>query len=413
MSTTLPVVLLSINMQALKIIRSLGRRGVHIIGLADEQGRWENSSRYCTTRILGPVRNDDAQLVQYLIALAKELDCRPVLVPLLDRDVLFMARHEDVLHEYFRFLLPTPNTAAALVSKAGVRELATQAGVPQPKIYAAKSVADVQSLAGQINYPVLIKPVFSQAWWRPEVQSVVKGKLVRVTSDDELIATYKQLAEFDPDLTIEEEIPGPDRNLVYYVGYFDRHSNPLASFVGIKERVLPIHYGSASYVVSAFNERVIAQSVDFMRKVGYRGHVGIEYKYDGRDDSYKLIEVNVRFGLWDGLATECGIDFPYLNYQYVQGQTATARERFDEGVKWISFERDFWTFRAYLREKQISYSDWVRSIATGRRDWATFAWDDPVPFLLSSIALAKTVATRGVARMASLLHRRERTAPSA
>jgi len=393
-------------MQALKVIRSLGRRGIRVIALADEIGRWENSSRYCETRIVGPIRDNEAQLMQYLVALAKELDCRPVLVPLLDRDVLFMSRHWNELNENFLFLLPAPHTAADLVSKTGVRELARQAGVPQPKIYAARNLSDVQNLIGRITYPVLIKPVFSQAWWKPEIQSIVNGKLVRVTSDAELMTIYPQLAQHDSDLTIEEEIPGPDRNLVYYVGYFDSDSQPLGSFVGIKERVTPIHYGSASYVVSKYDQRVIAQSVDFMRKVRYRGHVGIEYKYDARDDSYKLIEVNVRFGLWDGLATECGIDFPYINYQHVQQQSVEAKRHYDEGVKWISFERDLWTYRAYRREREVTLSGWIRSIATGRRDWAVFAWDDPLPFLLSSVALARTIMKRGATRVASHIRRR-------
>ena len=406
MSTKLPAVLLSVNMQALKVIRSLGRRGIRVIALADEIGRWENSSRYCETRIVGPIRDNEAQLMQYLVALAKELDCRPVLVPLLDRDVLFMSRHWNELNENFLFLLPAPHTAADLVSKTGVRELARQAGVPQPKIYAARNLSDVQNLIGRITYPVLIKPVFSQAWWKPEIQSIVNGKLVRVTSDAELMTIYPQLAQHDSDLTIEEEIPGPDRNLVYYVGYFDSDSQPLGSFVGIKERVTPIHYGSASYVVSKYDQRVIAQSVDFMRKVRYRGHVGIEYKYDARDDSYKLIEVNVRFGLWDGLATECGIDFPYINYQHVQQQSVEAKRHYDEGVKWISFERDIWTYRAYRREREVTLSGWIRSIATGRRDWAVFAWDDPLPFLLSSVALARTIMKRGATRVASHIRRR-------
>ena len=406
MSTKLPALLLSTNMQALKVIRSLGRRGIRVISLADEIGRWENSSRYCETRIVGPIRNNDAQLMQYLVALAKELDCRPVLVPLLDRDVLFMSRHWDELNEHFLFLLPAPHTAADLVSKTGVRELARQAGVPQPKIYAARNLSDVQNLAGRITYPVLIKPVFSQAWWKPEIQSIVNGKLVRVTSDAELMTMYAQLAQHDPDLTIEEEIPGPDRNLVYYVGYFDSDSQPLGSFVGIKERVTPIHYGSASYVVSKYDQKIIAQSVDFMRKLRYRGHVGIEYKYDTRDDSYKLIEVNVRFGLLDGLAAECGIDFPYINYQYVQQQSVEAKLHYDEGAKWISFERDLWAYRAYRREREVTLSGWIRSIATGRRDWAVFAWDDPLPFLLSSVALARTIMKRGATRVASHIRRR-------
>ena len=123
-----------------------------------------------------------------------------------------------------------------------------------------------------------------------------------------------------------------------------------------------------------------------MKRVGYKGHVGIEYKYDQRDDSFKLIEVNVRFGLWDGLPAICGIDFARINYQYLIGEATSCSQSYDDGVKWISFERDVRAFVKYRREGALTFRDWARSITTGRRDFAVFALDDPAPFIKSTIS---------------------------
>ena len=47
-----PVVMLDVNLQALKVIRALGRKGVRIVGVVPTtEGRWETQSKYCETRV--------------------------------------------------------------------------------------------------------------------------------------------------------------------------------------------------------------------------------------------------------------------------------------------------------------------------------------------------------------------------
>ena len=383
-----PAVLLDVNLQALKVIRSLGRKGIPVIGLVRKKGRWEHSSRYCDIREckygLGIGGGDYEKLKDYLITLAQELDTKPVLIPMQDDTVLFVSKFKDVLQEHYRFLAPEPEILEKLISKSGSKELADKCHIDQPETYSPRTLAEVKNLTSHIEYPALFKPVYSRSWLGQKAASVVTGKVVVINSDEELIREYERLAQLDNRLVIQEMIPGPDKNLVYYIGYFDENSVPLASFVGIKERITPVHFGSASFVKSKYNKEVIDISTAFMKKIGYKGHVGIEYKYDSKKDSYKLIEVNARFGLWDGMAARCGIDFAHLNYKYLLGETISVKESFEEGVKWISFERDWSAFRQYRKEGDISLWQWIKSISTGRRDYAVFAWNDPLPFILST-----------------------------
>ena len=403
---TVPAVLLDVNLQALKVIRSLGRKGIPVIGLVRKKGRWEHFSRYCDVRVcesgLGIGGSDSEGLKNYLIALAQELDTKPVLIPMQDDTVLFVSKFKDELREHYRFLAPAPHILEKLVSKSGLRELADNCQIDQPETYSPRTPAEVKSLIGQLEYPVLIKPEYSRSWLGEKAAPVVTGKVVVINSDEELIREYERLAQLDNRLVIQEMTPGPDKNLFYYIGYFDENSNPLASFVGIKQRITPIHFGSASFVKSKYNKEVIDISTAFMKKIGYKGHVGIEYKYDAEKNVYKLIEVNARFGLWDGMAAKCGIDFPYLNYRYLQGETISVNEHFQEGVKWISFERDWSAFRQYRKEQAISLWQWIKSVSTGQRDYAVFALDDPLPFILSSTLFLKSLfgsVTRKIGRI--------------
>jgi predicted ATP-grasp superfamily ATP-dependent carboligase len=374
---------MDVNLQALKVIRSLGRDGIRVIGVVPKKSRWEHSSRYCEIRECGHAGDNDDNLLDFFVQLAEETGDAPVLIPMQDDNVLFVARNHDELKKHYRFQLPAPDIAEGLVSKSGTHELAAAAGVLQPQTFRVDSGHDAESLVGKITYPALIKPVFSRSWQTAEVQKRVRGKVVVVENDAQLLDSCRGLSRIDNRLVVQEMIPGPDSNLVYYIGYFDENSDPLASFVGVKERVIPVHFGSASFVTSRYDQRVIDLSTQFMKRIRYKGHVGIEYKYDDRDDEYKLIEVNVRFGLWDGLPAICGIDFARINYDYLLGHAVPCSRRFDDGIKWISFERDVRAFVKYRREDGLSFRDWLGSISTGRRDFAVFALDDPLPFVLS------------------------------
>jgi len=382
-----PAVLLEINLQALKVIRSLGRRGIPVIGVVVRAGRWEHFSRYCEIRVCEHVGKGDEFLLDFLVRLAGEFTSKPVLIPMHDDHVLFVSRNEARLSEHYRFLVAPQAVMHDLVSKSGVSALAQRFGMAQPATYQPKSMPDVVRLSKSIQFPALIKPEFSRSWQNKKARKLVSGKVVVVDSKEEMIERYEVLATIDDRLVIQEIIPGPDDRLAYYIGYFDAKSDPVASFVGVKKRVTPIHFGSASYVVSCRDARLTEICVCFMKDIGYRGHVGIEVKYDDRDDMWKLIEVNARFGLWDGLAALCGIDFAYINYQYLHNEIPSVVSDYDEGVKWISFSRDLSAFAQYRKENEVGFWDWIVSLYSGRRDYAVFAWDDPMPFLKSSYDL--------------------------
>lgn len=380
-----PAVLLDVNLPALKVARSLGRRGVHVVGVVGKPGAWAQRSRYIDVRVVPSAQAGDAQFLDYLIRLGDELGSRPVLVPLNDQHVLFVSRHRAELSRRYRFLMAEPEVMEAVVSKSAVAELARHCGVPQPAVHPVASVADVDAVAERLQFPVLIKPCYSMSWQTLEASRAVSGgKVVTVHDRAELRAVVGRLAPLDSRLIAQELIPGPDENLHYYIGYFGSDSEPLASFVGVKRRVTPIHFGSASYVTSAVEPELVQASVTFMKRIGYRGHVGIEYKLDPRDGTYKLIEINARFGLWDGMASLGGIDFAWLNYARLTGIPYEPSATYPEGIKWVAFERDWSAWRHIRRERGMSVWSWARSIATGPRDYAVFARDDLGPFFGST-----------------------------
>ena len=55
-------------------------------------------------------------------------------------------------------------------------------------------------------------------------------------------------------------------------------------------------------------------SKEILEQIGYVGHVDMEYKLDSSDQSWKLIEINIRCTSFVQLAIASGIDLPWIGY---------------------------------------------------------------------------------------------------
>ncbi len=248
----------------------------------------------------------------------------------------------------------------------------------------------------RIGVPCIIKPVFSPSWWKEDIAEIVQGKVVKLDSLDQAARLYETLTRLDSQFVVQEIIPGDDENLYYFVFYVNRDGQVLVRFAGQKLRVTPAHFGSASYVKSIHDARLEEISLRFLDATGYIGLGGIEFKLDPRDDTFKLIEVNARFGLWDVLATRCGIELPYIAYLDALGLPTPEYDQYEKGVIWVSLARDISAFKQYNQEGVLSLFQWLKSLK-GKKYGASFAWDDPMPGIFEAFQYIKSKAM-GVVR---------------
>ena len=203
----------------------------------------------------------------------------------------------------------------------------------------------------------------------------------------------KRIREFpnwSADVIVSEAIPGDDRDLLYFA-FYRAADGRVWHVSGRKERVTPIHFGSASYVVSIADPMLERISLDFLEKLNYQGLGGIEFKRDSRDGKLKLIELNTRYGLWDALGQLCGVDTAYVAYLDAIGEKLPEPRPARTGVKWVSISRDFGALRGYRREGTLRIGKWVRTLA-GKKMWAVFAWDDPMPAATAAVRFSQRVS---------------------
>jgi len=384
-STYPPAVVTYMSYSGLGIVRSLGRRGIPVYALDPDPKQIGMDSRFCKSKVCPSIESDEEKHIEFLIQLSKASGQKPVLFPTGDNTVLCYAKYENVLKDYFLFTGPGCKTIEKLVTKDSFFRTALECNVPAPDTYVPDSLSDVNNIASKISYPCIIKPARSHSWHQESIKKILDGprKVIVARTPAELLDSYTKIAFHDPDVIISEVIRGEDSELFYFVFYVSNEGKMLGSFSGRKLRVIPVHFGSASFVESVYVEELNKVSIDFIKKLGYRGLGGIEFKRDPRDGKFKLIEFNARFGLWDMLGERCGVDIAHIAYSDVIGKEITRRVEYRTGIKWASIFRDTKAFLGYRKEGLLNFRDWLRSFH-GEIQWAVFAWDDIMPSLSST-----------------------------
>lgn len=383
---------------SLAVARSLGRRAVPVYAVDADPLAIGMASRYVRPVPLPGGSEDDRTRLALLLDLGRRLDQKAVLYPVSDDAVLLCSAHREELQEYYLYVMPDHRTINSLLSKDGLHEEARECDVSDPRMFRADSQAELAMLAGSIPFPVILKPVFSPSWLNPEIISMLRteslsgpAKVVLCRTVDELTQTYAKLASYDGRVIVQEVIPGEDSDLVYICFYLNRRSEPLAIFAGRKLRVLPVGFGSATYVCSFRDPALEHMALKLLEGTRYQGLGGIEFKKDPRDGCYKLIEFNVRLGMWDFLGARCGIDIPYIAYCDALGETVAPQRSYRPGVFWIDFQRDLRAFLIYRRQGKLSLGKWFKSLWVEMEE-AVYSPDDPKPAIVSMFHLLKRPA---------------------
>jgi len=384
----------------LDIARSLGCRSIPVYGIDPNPNAAGRTSKYCRFVECPDPQVSEQEYVQFLMDWGKEQENKPVLFPVSDETVQICSRERTKLLPYFQFVMPDQRMMFKLASKQGLAEVAEEFHVLAPKTIVLRDRHEIEEIAPQLIFPVILKPVESSSWHTPEIAAALRedtlggrAKVVVCHDIEELLKVYQRIAAYDDRLIIQEIIPGPDENLTYISFYLNRQSRPLAIFAGRKLRVLPVGFGSASYVRSFQDPELEQIAMQFLMNVQYQGLGGLEFKKDVRDGRYKLIEFNTRFGMWDGLGVFCGVDTPYIAYQDTLSRQVEPQLTYRENVIWVDLQRDFRAIRIYHQRGDLTLKEWLHSLR-GEKMWAVYSRDDWRPGVKWTLGLLKLLWTR-------------------
>lgn len=369
-------------------MRSLGPLGVTLHGVDADPHSPGMTSRYCKGKFHGDLdEKHPERLLDLLHQTARRIGRRALLIPTSDETAVFVAEHADELGDEYLFPRNSPELMKNLMSKKGMHSLARQHGIPTPLTEFPRNLHDVDTYLDRARFPVMLKAIFGN-----RLQQRTGKKMVLVHTPEELLRNYEWLEDpEDPNLMLQEGIPGGDDQVYIFNGYFDKDSQCLSPFTGHKIRQFPIHVGCASLGACTWNKEVARITTEFMHTLGYRGILDIGYRLDPRDGQYKVLDINPRIGQAFRLfVAENGLDVCRDMYLDLTGQPRYPSVPI-EGRRWLIEDFDIISSYDYFREGSLTFSEWVTSFRRVQEGlW--FSWKDPWPFVRMSAGLLKRVA---------------------
>jgi D-aspartate ligase len=379
----LPVaIVMNVFYTGLGIARSLGARGVPVIGLSSKRHIFGNATRYAKTMICPDSRSEPEALLAFLLRLGREIGRRGVLFPTRDDDLVFLDRFRDALDPYFSIVIPSREALQVCLNKWETFECAERSQVPAPKAWIVEGFDDLERLHPVITYPCVLKPLAAHHWRQGDNWALVGcRKAVGIYGAPELEAEYKTIARADKRALVQEMVTGTDDCLLIVACYLDRESRWVAGFNTQKVLQVPEGFGTGCIVQSVERPELFEPTMRLLRTMRFTGIAEVEYKWDAAAAAYKLIEVNPR--PWDQhrLGQAAGIDLMYIAYCEHAGLPIPLPAKATTGHKWIAEDTFIYTAaRLVLREP--SKLRRLFHLARGKRIYAIWSARDPLPSIV-------------------------------
>ncbi|MGH8227622.1 MAG: carboxylate--amine ligase [Steroidobacteraceae bacterium] len=298
------------NLNGLGVVRSLSRGGVPVVVLETTRrcpAAWSRHCVYVRARSL-----QGAGLIESLVRVAADLDCRPVLILTSDESVLAVSAARAQIEPIYRIDLPAAAMVEALADKVGFHALAEREGFPVPRSRTVSGEADLDRIR-ELEPPIIVKPA--------DKTLVLAGIVERTVCADSVMqarAAASRMLTRAPSLLVQEWVEGPDTEILFTLFTCDRESNLIGVFPGRKLVCSPPAVGTTAVCVAApeVAAELYRHTRDFVQRVRYRGLGSLEFKRDSRSGRLLIIEPTVGRTDWqEEIATLCGLNLPLLAYR--------------------------------------------------------------------------------------------------
>ena len=315
--------------QAVAAVRSLGRAG-HEVVVGAETG-WSKAgwSRHAAATFTHPSPRRDA--TSFVDALVERAATGPgtLVLPLTESSTLPVSAQRARLDAAgARYVLPSHDAVLRAFDKDVTQRVAESLGICTPRTRVVATLADAETAAADLGYPVVLKARTSEEQGGAGA-SHAAGAPRYARSADSLALAFARMQERASTMLVQEWVRGGG------AGYFAllNHGELRAEFAHRRMRdVRPTGSGSALRESVPVAPALREASLAILRALDWHGVAMVEFRMRA-DGTPVFLEVNGRFWNSLALAVFAGADFPRLVADLAEhGECETCLE-FRTGVR--------------------------------------------------------------------------------
>lgn len=204
-----------------------------------------------------------------------------------------------------------------LVSKADFYTLCDRYGIPCPKTFRAQGPMPAEALgeaALGFSYPVIVKPANSIPYWKHPFEGMKKVYTANTPAEASAILGAIYGAGYPDTVLLQDRVPGDDSLMRVLTAYCDRNGRVkmmCLGHVGLEEHT-PKALGNHAAIITEYNGPLMETLKTFLEDIGFVGFANFDIKFDRRDGSLRVFEINLRQGRSNYYVTGAGYNLARL-----------------------------------------------------------------------------------------------------
>lgn len=321
--------------QSLVTVRSLGRRGLRAAALeisshVEKFGHVPTfSSRWCQRTYIAPAYEQNTEpFLTYVKQLLTTSGTR-VIISSADGTLAVLRAHREELERLARIALAKESALEIAIDKDQTLKIAKRLGIGVPRGVVVRGVDEVAEAIREIGLPAVVKPIESWLWGE---QQGVRLLCQLVTTPDEARRAVEKLTQFGGTTLFQQFLSGKREA----VSFLYAHGTMYARFAQWAKRMQPPLGGTSVFRQSiAIPQDIGKQAEHLVREIELEGYSEVEFRRDSAGNPY-LMEINPRLSASVEIAVRAGVDFPYLLYQWANGDPIDRVEYYHVG-NWMRY----------------------------------------------------------------------------
>lgn len=306
------VIVLGGHVQALGIIRILGKIDIPAIIIDKTKKNIARHSKYCSNSYVV----EDSEILNFLLNGEKKKQYSGWLIfPTNDFHVKLLSQNKELLENDYIVTTDKWDVVKLFYNKTETYQLAKALDIPIANTYFPLTETDLIGI--HPKFPCIIKPAIMHNFY-----SQTKKKVFVCKSREELTINYRKALSIIPadEIIVQDIIPGPSCNQ-FSACFLFLNGQAYVSLTACRMRQHPIDFGNATTYAETVDLPILKEYAEkILKAANYNGLCEVEFKKDERYGEYKFLEVNTRTWKWHAIAEKAETPFLESYYRFLTGE---------------------------------------------------------------------------------------------
>ncbi|MGL5694387.1 MAG: carboxylate--amine ligase [Peptostreptococcaceae bacterium] len=256
-----------------------------------------------------PTITEEKKFIQVLLDTADELAApnkKLIIHGCTDEYAELIIDHRDILSEKYIVPYIGKELKEKLIEKELFYQMCEEKGLDYPKTFIYSKGDEIKDFG--FKYPVIVKPSDSVLFWQYPFEGMKKAYVANNEEEFKEITTSIYNGKYDKNLIIQDFIPGDDSFMRVLTCYSDQNGKVKMMCLGhvLLEEHTPKGIGNHAAIITEYDGPLMEKFKAFLEDINYTGFSNFDLKYDSRDNTYKVFEINLRQGRSNFYVTSSG-----------------------------------------------------------------------------------------------------------